>query len=228
MGANIGNHVNLATLDVHEMCCLTIEDGVTVQNDAMLSGHTFATARNTIGGYKGIADAKPVLIIGRCWIKKDSVVGPYAMVQPPLPRPFNDIDNELSNNSATVVEGILPAMQATSRLGQTLRLSNPMMTRPMKDGKYVWPDNEPTVWTPAIPGYMQFLGFLVMILFHWIASLPLVGLVYAYLVPAAAGPGILVWFLRLWVLHSPYLTVSCERVVCCCGIYFAMILLLVY
>ena len=47
MGATIGDHVELDTLDIHDMCMITIEDGVSVQNDAMLSGHSFASVRDT-------------------------------------------------------------------------------------------------------------------------------------------------------------------------------------
>jgi hypothetical protein len=46
MGAKIGNNVVIDSLDIHEMCCLTIGSDVTIQSDAMVSGHTFAKIKN--------------------------------------------------------------------------------------------------------------------------------------------------------------------------------------
>jgi non-ribosomal peptide synthetase component F/thioredoxin reductase/carbonic anhydrase/acetyltransferase-like protein (isoleucine patch superfamily) len=199
MGASIGKNVHLDTLDIHEMCCLTIEDGVTVQNDAMLSGHTFLSVRNL----EAAGATTPVLVIGRCWIKKDSIVGPYAMVHPTLPRPGHLINEKTKAECATITEGVLPALQATSRLGQTVRMPGPMMNLNRHGGKVVRPEGEPTVWTPAVPGYIQFIGYLVMILFQWLAALPTLALLYVFLVPPE--PGVVTWILRLWVLHTPWL-----------------------
>jgi len=207
MGAKIGNHVELDTLDVHDMCMITIEDGVCVQNDAMLSGHCFASVRDTKidpSTSKEKADTRPVLVIGRVWLKKDAVVGPYAMVQPRMPRPHHNIDDEILLKAATVVEGVLPAMQATSRLGQTIQLPNQMMAREKDEkGRYLRPANENTVWTPPVPGWFQVVGYIVMILFQWAASIPTIAIMYAWLVPAE--PTMLIWFYRLWVLHTPFI-----------------------
>jgi non-ribosomal peptide synthetase component F/thioredoxin reductase/carbonic anhydrase/acetyltransferase-like protein (isoleucine patch superfamily) len=207
MGASIGKNVHLDTLDIHEMCCLTIDDGVTVQNDAMLSGHTFSSVRSLeAASGKDLKEAgaiRPVLVIGRCWIKKNSIVGPYAMVHPRLPRPGHLVNEETKAECATIVEGVLPALQATSRLGQTVRMPGPMMNLDRQGGKVLRPKGEPTVWTPAVPWYIQIIGYLVMILFQWLAALPTFALLYAFLVPPE--PGVVTWILRLWLLHTPWL-----------------------
>ena len=136
-----------------------------------------------------------MLVIGRVWLKKKAVVGPYAMVQPRLPRPRHNIEDEVTLQAATIVEGILPALQATSRLGQTLQLPNQMMARVKdKNGRYLRPDNEPTIWTPAVPGWFQVLGYITMILFQWAASIPTIAIIYAFLVPAE--PTMVTWFFR--------------------------------
>ncbi len=147
------------------------------------------------------ADTRPVLVIGRVWLKKDAVVGPYAMVQPRMPRPHHNIDDEILLKAATVVEGVLPAMQATSRLGQTIQLPNQMMAREKDEkGRYLRPANENTVWTPPVPGWFQVVGYIVMILFQWAASIPTIAIMYAWLVPAE--PTMLIWFFRC-VLRLP-------------------------
>ena len=47
MCAIVGNHVELDILKIHDMCMLTIEDGATIQNDVILSSHTFSFVRDT-------------------------------------------------------------------------------------------------------------------------------------------------------------------------------------
>ena len=133
MGAQIGSNVVIDSLDIHEMCLLTIGSDVTIQNDAMLTGHTFTKIRNDITDLEG--SNKKALVLGKCWVKNGATLGPYSMVHPPLPR-----RNERKNfGTCTVVDGILPGYQSTSRLGQSIQLK-PEIER----------SHESLVWTPAL------------------------------------------------------------------------------
>ena len=57
-------------------------------------------------------------------------------------------------------------MKVPSRLDHTLKLPNTILSRPMKDGKCLRPDNNPTIWTPAVPSWFQALDYLAMIIFQ--------------------------------------------------------------
>jgi non-ribosomal peptide synthetase component F/carbonic anhydrase/acetyltransferase-like protein (isoleucine patch superfamily) len=201
MGAQIGDNVVLDTLDIHEMDCLVIDDGVCIQSEAMLSGHTFATVGGSKKNKKIVGGGRAVLVIGTTWIKKGSVVGPLAVITPQLPSPGTLCSPA---KDATVIEGVFPALQASSRLGQSLRLAEPMMK--VRNGGR--PTRETTVWTPPVPVPMQIFGTLVMIFFEWAAVMPALAFTYAFLVPEE--PGLLIWWARLalwsspWVMGIPY------------------------
>ncbi len=104
------------------MCLLTFGDNVTVQNDAMVTGHAFVKIR--VRGRRRDIEAgagshktegfKQALLLGQCWMRDGAVLGPYSMVQPALPRP----KRRTSIDTCTIVDGIIPAYQSTSRLGK--------------------------------------------------------------------------------------------------------------
>lgn len=125
MGAKVGWNTIIDSLDLHEMCLLTFGEKVTVQNDAMVTGHVFVKVRvrgrgsdiEAGAGSQKLEGFSQALLLGQCWIRDGSVLGPYSMVQPTLPRP----NRRNSVDTWTIVDGIIPAYQSTSRLGKYRR-----------------------------------------------------------------------------------------------------------
>ena len=83
MGAQIGSNVVIDSLDIHEMCLLTIGSDVTIKNDVMLTGHTYTKIRNVNTDLEG--SNKIALVLGKCWVKNGATLSPYLMVHPPPP-----------------------------------------------------------------------------------------------------------------------------------------------
>ena len=120
-GANVGRNCVIDSLDIHNADLLTIGQNVTIQNDAMVTGHSFVKIRESdtasdVEAGKGATTSvdRQALLLGRCWVKDNSIVGPYSMVGPSLPSPTKKSDPY----QVTVVEDVLPGYQSTSRLGK--------------------------------------------------------------------------------------------------------------
>ena len=193
MGADIGSNTVIDSLDIHEMCLLTIGPDVTIQNDAMITGHTFAKIRyndtDLEGAYKNnlSGSKKNVLVLGRCWVKKDATLGPYSMVHPHL-----SCQKVRKNfGTCTVVDGILPGYQSTSRLGQSIQL-DPGMNH----------SHESLVWTPAITVSGQLEGIITSILLQCIAFDLVLAVMYHFFVPLEAT--FFTWIGRCYLFFSPW------------------------
>lgn len=201
MGAEIGKDVIIDTTALHEMCCLKFGDGVTVQNDAMICGHAFANIKMNSNSKEGDLEARSsnemverkALIIGTCWLKPGAKVGPYAMVHPSLPRPR--VRKSL-NSMCTVVEGILPGFQSTSRIGETIQLKDPSETT--SNDEY----SSSLVWTPPVPFYSQILGTVMMIVLQVFAFDIVLFIMYYFFAPAE--PRYWDWFGRCFLFFSPW------------------------
>jgi len=210
MGAEIGSNVVIDSLDIHEMCCLTIGSDVTIQNDAMLTGHTFAKikcssvfsdleARRLKSGSIGHNKA---LLLGKCWIKQGVTVGPYSMVHPSLPHPTKKNDLQMY----TIVEGVLPGYQSTSRLGQTIQVeqSHPQNSEKGRDA---------LVWTPRLTILGQLEGLIIMVLLQSVAFNSTLWIMYHFLVPSEASfstwIGRCYLFFSPWPMGAPYAAIVC-------------------
>lgn len=199
MGADIGKNVVIDSLDIHEMCCLTVESNVTIQNNAMLTGHAFVKIKdstvctdlesNHLPNTEQSKD-KQALFIGNCWLKQGSTVGPYAMVHPTHPHPFK----KNFPSRITIVEGVLPGFQSTSRLGQTIQLKqNNYNSTSIPDA---------LVWTPRIGILGQLEGFLTMITLQALAFTFPLWIMYHLFVPSE--PTFFTWIGRCWLFFSPW------------------------
>jgi len=196
MGAQIGRNVVIDSLDIHEMCLLTIGPDVTIQNDAMLTGHTFIKIRNDCSDLEGRSvttksvSQKKALVLGKCWLKKGARLGPYSMVHPPLPRP-----NEGKYfGMCTVIEGILPGYQTNSRLGQTIQME---LNQKSATGK-----RDALVWTPALTIIGQFEGIITLILLQCVAFNCVLAVMYRFFVPDEAT--FYTWIGRCYLFFSPW------------------------
>jgi len=203
MGAQIGRNVVIDSLDIHEMCLLTIGPDATIQNDAMLTGHTFVKIRNDGPDLEGRSmnsgstHHKKALLLGKCWVKQNATLGPYSMVHPPLPRP-----NVRNNSGAcTVVEGVLPGYQSTSRLSQTIQ-----MEHNHKSGSE--DSRDALVWTPRLTILGQFEGIITSILLQCVAFNCVLAFMYHFLVPYEATFFTWIWrcilFFSPWPMGVPY------------------------
>ena len=198
MGAKIGNNVVIDSLDIHEMCCLTIGSDVTIQNDAMLSGHTFVRIKRSsaVSDFElhpvtsGKFGHNNALLIGKCWIKQGATVGPYSMVHPPLPHP-----TKKNTRGTTIVEGVLPGYQSTSRLGQTIQTeqSHPKGSTKGRDA---------LVWTPRLTILGQLEGLITMVLLQSVAFNSTLWIMYRFFVPAEAS--FWTWIGRCFLFFSPW------------------------
>ena len=195
MGADIGSGAVIDTLDIHEMDCITIGAGANIQCDAMISGHTFVTVKSGVGEadvenenagrYNGKA-----LLIGKCWIKEGAIIGPYAMVHPPLPHPTkNNV-----HGTCTVVEGVLPGYQSTSRLAQTVQFDK-------TDGD-AQNSKRSLVWTPEISFLGQVQGLLTVIVLQSVAFSSILWVMFLLFVPAEAQ--VSDWLGRCYLFFSPW------------------------